>query len=66
MEEEINSFIIFCIEAYKEKDNQSGADVYNLFKEKGVLEYLRDGYDVLHTQGMYYLIDDIAEFIENH
>ncbi len=31
----------------------------------GVLDYLADNYDVLHTQGHRWLLDDIDEFIES-
>lgn len=34
-----------------------------LFKKYGVLDYLDACYDVLHTTGREYLIDDIDAFI---
>lgn len=34
-----------------------------LFKQYGVLEYLEKFYDVLHTTGREYIIEDIDEFI---
>ena len=40
-------------------------EVYNLFKEYGLFDYLKDGYDVLHTQGQDYIINDIEIYLEN-
>ena len=34
-----------------------------LFKETGVDEYVIGNYDLLHTQGMDYVLDDIQRFI---
>lgn len=36
-----------------------------LFSRYGVLEYLRDFFDVLHTQGYQWLVEDIDSFINN-
>ena len=38
-------------------------EVYNLFKEYGLFDYLKDGYDVLHTQGQDYIINDIEIYL---
>ena len=57
-------FKVFCIEAYKSAHNLTGCDAVKLFKKFGVLEYLDKFYDVLHTTGRDYLIDDIDEFIK--
>ena len=56
-------FISACIESYKVRHAASGADVANLFEARGVLDYLADGYDVLHTQSLDYVVDDIEIFI---
>jgi len=64
MDKKINDFVIFCLEIYKFKNNLSGKDVYKLFKDYKVFEYLREGYDVLHTQGDAWLIKDIDEFLK--
>ena len=37
--------------------------VIAIFSEYGVLNYLKDYFDVLHTQNKQWLIDDIEEFI---
>ena len=65
MSKEISDFIIFCIEYYKEKENLSGEYVYDLFNEYGVVDYLEKGYDVLHTQGKDWILEDIDKFLSN-
>lgn len=66
MDKEINDFIIFCIEYYKDKEKLSGEEVYNLFDKYGVLDYLEKGYDILHTQGKDWLMEDIDIYLDNH
>lgn len=64
MEKKINDFIIFCMEIYKNKEKITGSEVYSLFEKYKVFDYLSDGYDMLHTQGSEWLINDIDEYIE--
>ena len=65
IEYKINEFIIFCIEIYKEKKNRNGKEVYSLFEKYNVFDYLYEGYDVLHTQGEEWIINDIDEYLKN-
>lgn len=60
-------FTIFCIESVAERLNVSGADVYKAFtKDINLIdEYIVPAYDVLHTQGKEYIIDDILECLES-
>ena len=64
MEKKINDFIIFCMEIYKNKEKITGSEVYSLFEKYKVFDYLSDGYDMLHTQGSEWLINDIDEYLE--
>ncbi|MBQ9658832.1 MAG: DUF3791 domain-containing protein [Clostridia bacterium] len=64
IEYKINEFIIFCLEIYKEKEGLTGKETYELFKKYKILDYLHDGYDVLHTQGDGWLMNDINEFLK--
>ena len=57
-------FKVFCLERYKSEHNLSGKDAFRLFKEYGVLEYLGSFYDVLHSFGDKYIVQDIDLFIE--
>ncbi len=61
MEKKVNDFIVFCIEVYKCENGLTGKEVYNLFEKYGVLEYLHDGYDMLHTQGDGWLINEFLK-----
>ena len=42
----------------------NGADTLRLFNKYGVLDYLEEFYDSLHTFGMQFLVQEIDEYIE--
>ena len=42
----------------------SGSEALELFDKNGVTEYLAKHYDVLHTQGASWLMQDIDEYIK--
>ncbi len=56
-------FKAFCFEAYKAEKKLTGRQTMNLFKKYGVLDYLENCFDVLHTTGRAYIIEDIDMFI---
>ena len=56
-------FKVFCLERYKSEHHMKGNEVFRLFKEYGVLDYLTSFYDVLHSFGDKYLVSDIDSFI---
>lgn len=56
-------FLSFCIEQYKNAHRLSGGDAMAVLDRYGVLEYLADHYDTLHTQSRQWLLEDIDEFI---
>lgn len=58
-------FLIFCIEQYKEATLHSGEEVISLFKTEGVFDFLSKHYDVLHTQGKAYIVDEIKLFLKH-
>ena len=60
---DIAYFLSFCIEQYKTEKGISGADAVQVLKLYGVLEYLAEHFDVLHTQSKQWLLADIDEFI---
>lgn len=64
-EQDKSYFVTFCIEQYKNRKGMSGGDVVSLFDKYGVLEYLYDNFETLHTQSHHWILDDIDEFIEN-
>ena len=59
---DIAYFLSFCIEQYKTEKGISGADAVQVLKLYGVLEYLAEHFDVLHTQSKQWLLADIDEF----
>lgn len=63
MEKKINDFVIFCLEHYRQKEELSGKEIYELFDKYKVFDYLRNGFDMLHTQGEAWLMNDIDEFL---
>ena len=57
-------FLSFCVEAYKMRHHMIGEAVLALFDSKGVTQYLLDNFEVLHTQGERWIVDDIDEFMQ--
>jgi len=57
------SFIAFCIEKYADYKVIPSNEVYKLFAENGVLEMLKDDYEILHGFGFEYIVRDIERFL---
>ena len=58
-------FVSFCIEQYAKAKNMSTENVVNLFEQYGITEHFCEFYDVLHTQGRNWLIEEIDEMIKS-
>lgn len=58
-------FMILCVEEYKNQKGMTGKDVMNLFNQYSVCEYIKDFYEVLHTTGTRYIVDDIDLYIRS-
>lgn len=58
------AFKAFCFEAYRAEKGLTGKEAMELFVKYGVLEYLGKFYDVLHSTGRDYLVQDIDLFID--
>ena len=56
-------FYTYCLENYAIRKEISGMRAWVLFKESGADEYVIDNYDLLHTQGLEYVLDDIQRYI---
>ena len=63
--EERAKFVSFCIEQYAKAKNMSTENVVNLFEQYGITEHFCEFYDVLHTQGHNWLIEEIDEMIKS-
>ena len=61
---DIAYFLYFCIEKYRKKHQLSGDEVVSLFDRYEVLPYLEDNFEVLHTQGHQWLMEEIDELIK--
>lgn len=59
------AFIVLCVEEYKHQKGMTGKEVMNLFNKYSVCEYLRAFYDVLHTTGTKYIVNDIDLYIKS-
>lgn len=57
-------FISFCIEMYKNKKGLTGEQAMLTLGKYGVLEYLEENFDVIHTQSHQWILEDIDEFID--
>lgn len=60
---EVFEFYSYCLEHFALKEKMSGMRTWVLFKEYGVDEYLIDNYDLLHTQGTDYVMEDIHRYL---
>lgn len=65
LNDKVVEFIAFCIENYKIQKGLAGRETKFLFDKYGLIDYLLNGYEVLHTQGKEYIMRDIDDFIEN-
>lgn len=56
-------FYTYCLENYAIRYRISGIRAWLIFKESGADNYVIDNYDLLHTQGLDYVLDDVQRFI---
>ncbi len=58
-------FATYCIGNLSRRLGLSAKEVYNRLKSSGILsEYIIPCYDVLHTFGKEYLMEDLTEFMK--
>ena len=62
--QDIAMFLSFCIEQYAKAKDMAAEDVVDLFERYGISEHFCEFYDVLHTQGHRWLIEEIDEMVE--
>ena len=58
-------FAVFCIEALADELNTTGDQVYKMLTdESDILDnYIVPCYDVLHTQGKEYIVEDLLDIM---
>ena len=57
-------FLVFCIEQYRLRDKIPSAGVLALFTRLGIDKFLRDNFEVLHSQGAEYILHEIDAYIK--
>lgn len=62
-DKDIALFVAFCIEEYGAAKGMNGEQVFDLFSQYNVTEYLSKYFEPLHTQSRQWLIEEIDEFI---
>ncbi len=61
---EILNFVTYCISQLAHHLNLSQQDVYRRLKSSGILyDYIVPSYDVLHTFGSRYLLEDLTDYM---
>lgn len=64
MTKEVMEFVVYMIHACSKKWGQSPAMVYQKMSEANCIkDYLVPHYEVLHTQGTQFVVDDIEEYL---
>lgn len=59
------TFSIYLLYSLAESWKKKPAAVYNILNSTGILDsYIIPCYDVLHTQGKEYLVEDITEYVK--
>ena len=57
-------FFTYCLEKYAQAKGLTGLQAIAHLKRYGADDYLIDHYDLLHTQGTGYVMDEIDRFIQ--
>lgn len=57
------TFLAFCIEQYAKAKGMPAVDAVRLFEQYGISEHFCEFYDVLHTHGHNWLVEEIDEMI---
>ena len=60
-DKDIALFVAFCIEEYGASKGMAGEQVLDLFSQYGVIDYLSNCFEPLHTQWRQWLIAEIDE-----
>ena len=54
---------LFCRENYKVHKSLTGKQVVKLFETYGVFDYIREFYDILHTEGHQFINQDFDIYL---
>lgn len=65
MDRKVLEFVTYCISSLSLHLNLTQKDIYRKLKDSGILYgYIVPSYDVLHTFGSRYLIEDLTEYMK--
>ena len=64
--DDIAYFISFCIETYKNANNLTGTEASRLFCDTGLMEFLADNFEPIHTQSPEWILEEINEYLSSH
>lgn len=59
-------FLSFCIEQYKAAHKISGAEAMERLLSSGILDYLEQNYEVIHSQSPQWILEEIEEYLNSH
>jgi len=57
------AFKVFCLENYKTIHNLNGKTAFGVFQKYKIFDYITSYYDVLHSFGRLYIINEIDDYI---
>lgn len=60
----VAEFMSFCVEMYARSKHLSGGVVASMLAKCGGFDYLRRGYDVLHTMGREWIVEDLDDYFK--
>lgn len=61
--EDLSFWLSWCIEEYAHEKRLINSDAAELFEQNGVISYLADNAEILHTQGKDYILGSIDDFL---
>ena len=64
--QDVAYFLSFCIEQYMNAKEISREVAISLLAETGVLDYMAEHFEILHTQSHQWIIEEIDEYINEH
>ncbi len=65
MQEYQLDFITYCVGNLADRLKMDSSQVYNMLRSSGILsEYIIPCYDVLHTFGKEYIMDDLVDMLK--
>lgn len=64
--EDLSFWLSWCIEEYAAEKQLVNSETATFFEKSGVLAYLAENAEILHTQGKSYILSSIDEYLANH